>query len=170
MLDKNKIEFAAQKWAMDNGKKFPHLSVPEFIAGAMWAIQEIEREAQNPASCQTVVSSKFFIPESAQEWLLKGDRGISSETIFGAITGLWINNYKYPPADPSDFYRCSKLLKAVPEWKSELSKVAKLSETWKKVIDNWEKLSELLEEQIEWRDKGISASNGMYDFMKQLGC
>lgn len=116
------------------------------------------------------VSSRVFIPESAQEWLLTGDRGISSETIFGAITGLVINRRKYPPADPADFYRCYKLIKAVPEWKSELHKVAELSKPWKNVIDNWDKLSELLEEQIEWRDKGISASNGMYEFMKQLGC
>ena len=57
----------------------------------------------------------FFIPESAQEWLLKGDRGISAETIFGAITGLFINRSKYPPADPVDFYRCYKLIKAVPD-------------------------------------------------------
>ena len=130
----------------------------------------MSNEATNPASCQTAVSSRFFIPESAQEWLLKGDRGISSETIFGAITGLVINSSKHPPADPSDFYRCYKLINAVPEWKSELHKVAELSKTWKNVIDNWDKLSELLEEQIQWRDKGISASNGMYDFMKQLGC
>ncbi len=130
----------------------------------------MSNEATNPASCQTAVSSRFFIPESAQEWLLKGDRGISSETIFGAITGLVINSSKYPPADPSDFYRCYKLINAVPEWKSELHKVAELSKTWKNVIDNWDKLSELLEEQIQWRDKGISASNGMYYFMKQLGC
>jgi hypothetical protein len=33
---------------------------------------------------------------------------------------------------------------------------------------NQDKLSELLEEQIDWRDKDISASNGMYDFMQQL--
>lgn len=125
---------------------------------------------QNPQSCQTDVSSRFFIPETAQQWLLKGDKGISSETIFGAITGLTINSSKYPPADPSDFYRCYKLIKAVPEWKSELNKVSQLSKTWKNVIDNWHKLSELLEEQIEWRDKGISASNDMYEFMKQLGC
>src|SRR5690554_43536 len=77
------------------------------------------------------VSSRFFIPESAQEWLLTGDRGISSETIFGAITGLVINRRKYPPADPADFYRCYKLINAVPEWKSELHKVAELSKTWK---------------------------------------
>ena len=112
----------------------------------------------------------LFIPESAQEWLLKGDRGVSAETIFGAITGLFINRSKYPPADPVDFYRCYKLLEAVPQWKSELYKVAELSKTWKNVIDNWDKLSELLEEQIERRDKGIRASNGMYEFMKQLGC
>jgi hypothetical protein len=130
----------------------------------------MSNKAHNPASCQTAVSSRFLIPETAQQWLLKGDRGISSETIFGAITGLWINRSKYPPADPSDFYRCYKLLKQVPEWKGELLKVAELSKTWKNVIDNWDKLSELLEEQIEWHDKGISASNGMYDFMKQLGC
>ena len=125
---------------------------------------------QTPQSCQTDVSSRFFIPETAKEWLLKGDRGISSETIFGAISGLWIESSKYPPADPSDFYRCYKLIKQVPEWKAELHKVSELSKTWKNVIDNWDKLSELLEEQIEWRDKGISASNGMYYFMKQLGC
>ena len=130
----------------------------------------MSNEELNPASCQTADSSRFSIPETAQEWLLKGDRGISSETIFGAVTGLWINSSKYPPADPGDFYRCYKLIKQVPEWKEELHKVSELSKTWKNVIDNWEKLSELLEEQIEWRDKGISASNGMYDFMKQLGC
>lgn len=130
----------------------------------------MSHEVTNPASCQTAVSSRFFIPETAQEWLSKGDRGISSETIFGAISGLWIQSSKYPPTDPSDFYRCYKLIKQVPEWKEELSKVAELSKTWKNVVDNWDKLSELLEEQIEWRDKGISASNGMYDFMKQLGC
>jgi hypothetical protein len=130
----------------------------------------MSNETHNSASCQTAVSSRFFIPETAQEWLLKGDRGISSETIFGAISGLWIGRSKYPPADPSDFNRCYKLIKQVPEWKQELHKVSELSKTWKNVIDNWDKLSELLEEQIEWRDKGISASNGMYDFMKQLGC
>lgn len=126
---------------------------------------EVDKEVISP-----VVGSRFIIPESAQDWLLKGDRGISSETIFGAITGLFINSRKYPPSDPSDFYRCYKLIQAVPEWKSELNKVSELSETWKNVIDNWDKLTELLEEQIEWTVKGIDASNGMYDFMKKLGC
>ena len=132
--------------------------------------EKSSNEAHSEPLQQCNVSSRFFIPKSAQEWLLKGDRGISSETIFGVITGLRIERSQYPPSDPSDFYRCYKLIKAIPEWKSELHKVAELSKIWKNVIDNWDKLSELLEEQIDWRNKGISASNGMYDFMKQLGC
>ena len=44
MIDKSKIKFAARKWAIDTKKKFPHLSEPEFIAGAEWAIAEIENQ------------------------------------------------------------------------------------------------------------------------------
>jgi hypothetical protein len=133
-------------------------------------ILKIMEQSQKPHLNKTDVKCRFFIPESAQEWLLKGDRGISSETIFGAITGLWINNRKWPPSDASDFYRCYKLIKKVPEWKQELHKVAELSNVWKNVILNWDILSELIEEQIEWRNKGISKSNGLYHFMKELGC
>ena len=142
---------------------------PESVS-VQQALLKVWNETEQEQLRIAAVSSRFFITESAQEWLLKGDRGISSETIFGAITGLVINRSKYPPSDPADFYRCYRLIKAVPKWKLELHKVAELSKTWKNVIDNWDKLSELLEEQIEWRDKGISASNGMYYFMKQLGC
>lgn len=42
MIDKNKIKSAAQKWAIDTKKKFPHLSEPEFIAGAEWAFGQID--------------------------------------------------------------------------------------------------------------------------------
>lgn len=42
MIDKNKIKFAAQKWAIDTQKKFPHLSEPEFIAGAEWALIQVD--------------------------------------------------------------------------------------------------------------------------------
>lgn len=115
-------------------------------------------------------NTTFNIPESAQEWLLKGNRGISSETIFGAITGFKINQRTYPPADPADFNRCYHLIKQVPEWKSELHKVAELSEVWKNVVDNWEKLSEMLEDQFARKEAGKDPINGMYEFMKTLGC
>lgn len=43
MILKEKINLAAQKWAIDTKKKFPHLSEPEFIAGAEWAITEMQK-------------------------------------------------------------------------------------------------------------------------------
>ena len=42
MIDKNKITLAAQKWAIDTKKNFPHLSEPEFIAGAEWAFEQVD--------------------------------------------------------------------------------------------------------------------------------
>lgn len=42
MIDQNKIEIAAKKWAIDTKKKFPHLSEPEFIAGANWALNQVD--------------------------------------------------------------------------------------------------------------------------------
>lgn len=43
MLTEEKIKLAAQKWAIDEKKKWPHLSAPEFIAGAKWAKEILER-------------------------------------------------------------------------------------------------------------------------------
>lgn len=42
MIDKKNIKSAAQKWAIDTKKKFPHLSEPEFIAGAEWALEQVD--------------------------------------------------------------------------------------------------------------------------------
>lgn len=42
MIDQSKIQRAAQKWAIDTKKKFPHLSQPEFIAGAEWALKQVD--------------------------------------------------------------------------------------------------------------------------------
>jgi hypothetical protein len=73
------------------------------------------------------------------------------------------------PRDPSDFNRCSKLLQAVPQWKTELNKLKPVSETWSKLVDNWDKLETMLiEAKVLWsQNKGASE---MYEFMKKLGC
>lgn len=42
MITKDKIAAAANKWAVDTKKKFPHLSEPEFKAGAEWALKQVE--------------------------------------------------------------------------------------------------------------------------------
>lgn len=114
----------------------------------------------NTQLLQADVSSSFFITPNAQKWLKYGEKGISSRAIFGAITGLWLDYDNCTPSDPSDFNRCYKLIKEVPEWKEELHKVSLISKEWKNVVDNWDKLSEMLEKK----------DDGMYSFMKTLGC
>lgn len=106
------------------------------------------------------------IPKEALSWLEYGQRGVSSETIFGAITGIWLDDLRYPPSDPDDFNRCSMLIKAVPEWKEKLHLVAKLSKEWEIVVQNWDKLEKLLEEH-----KALKGNDNykMYRFMKSLG-
>lgn len=121
------------------------------------------------------------IPERAVWWVVHGEHGTSAKTIWNVLSQGKMSNvkmdYEYlkrvilPPSqyghpdDPSAFHRCYLLLKAIPEWRSELHKLSKVSPVWEKVVANWDKLSEMLEEQIQ-----TDGVNGMYDFMKTLNC
>lgn len=121
----------------------------------------------------------FELSESALNWLKNGEKGVSSETMFGAITGLEIQSRRSHPSDPDDFKRCMKLINAVPEWNNELYKVAALSDTWNNIINNWETLCLMMEDTLkEWYSdppkdgskKKFEASKKQYDFMESLGC
>lgn len=62
MIDTKKIEAAAHKWAIDNKRKFPHLTIPEFMAGAMWAIAEIEKNGlENAVKCPKCGGTDLFL-------------------------------------------------------------------------------------------------------------
>lgn len=121
----------------------------------------------------------FELSESALNWLKNGEKGVSSETMFGAITGIEIQSRGSHPHDPDDFKRCMKLINAIPEWNNELHKVAALSDTWKNIIDNWETLCLMMEDTLkEWYSdppkdgskKKFKAYQKQYDFMQSLGC
>jgi hypothetical protein len=106
------------------------------------------------------------LTENARKWLAFGEKGISSEVMFGAISGLQITDSKTQhPLDPDDFKRCCYLIRDVPEWETELHKVAELSPVWKNIIDNWDKLVGMLLEQLT-----THRANDMYGFMRSLGC
>lgn len=104
--------------------------------------------------------------EQMQFWLDNGERGISSETIFSVLGAPIRGQNRFDhPADPDDFKRCYKLLNTIPSWKNRLDEMKPISPVWNKLVDNWGKLTELLEEQLKTRKP-----NGMYEFMKGLGC
>lgn len=107
------------------------------------------------------------VEENANWWIRNGERGLSSETMFGYLHdgGMKIAKWETTPSDPDDFRRCYLLLKAVPQWKSELHKLKSVSPVWSNLVDNWDKLTEMLEDLMEKK-----TDNGMYKFMKSLGC
>lgn len=103
--------------------------------------------------------------DNALWWAQYGERGSSSECIFNHLN----KSMRYPkaydshPLDPSDFNRCYKLLKAVPQWRERITEMRKVSPVWERLVDNWDKLESMLEEQLETKKP-----NGMYEFMNQL--
>jgi len=108
-----------------------------------------------------------FLPiqERMDWWVKNGERGISSEVMFQAISGQLLTKYKSPPSDPDDFKRCYLLLELIPEWKDELFKLKGLSASWSSLVDDWDKFEVLLKEQMQ-----DCVKNNMYKLMKDIGC
>jgi hypothetical protein len=106
--------------------------------------------------------------ERAEWWLQHGERGTSSETIWGRMMGMRIvKHHEDHPYDPDDFSRCYKLLKAIPEWRSKLDVMNAVSPTWKRLVENWDKLTEMYEENERTKWKNYKEI-GMYEFMLEL--
>ncbi len=96
-------------------------------------------------------------PKSPEEWALGRDTGISSMTIYSAITGIEIDR-KDVPHDPVDFGRCYRLLQLFPAWRKDLPKVIMLCPGWEPFVEAWDELTAMYE----------AAAVRMYDRMKEL--
>jgi hypothetical protein len=99
------------------------------------------------------------------EWLYGTDTGISSKTIFMALSekhGGKIRQFDHPH-DPDDFGRCHRLLEFIPEWRERLCDVADIHPTWGPLIRNWSELTALW---IEESPTGRCPK--LYDRMKEL--
>lgn len=82
------------------------------------------------------------IEENKNWWLKHGEHGMSSEAMFAVLSmnegDRKLKGNLSHPCDPDDFKRCSQLLQAVPQWKTELYKLKPISKTWSNLVDNWE--------------------------------
>lgn len=77
-------------------------------------------------------------------WLCSDDTGVSSETIVRVLVlGMKPNHSYSHPSDNWDFGRCHRLLKAVPELRPHLHKMAKVSREWKELVKIWDELTDL---------------------------
>lgn len=107
--------------------------------------------------------------ENAQWWLSNGERGTSSETMFGYLhpRKIKITKRECHPYDPDDFRRCYLLLKAVPQWKEKLFLMKEVSPVWSRLVNHWNDLTDMLEKAMALPD---GKAPEMYDLMKKLGC
>ncbi|MBE0509043.1 MAG: hypothetical protein IBX50_20385 [Marinospirillum sp.] len=80
------------------------------------------------------------------EWFISGDVGASSRAIAATLTGSDSTYPLYHPADSSDFGRCHKLLKVVPEFRARITEMAGLSEQWAALVRRWDDLEAAYEE------------------------
>lgn len=138
---------------------------PRMLTGIMKAFRDIHNKCEK-TWVAPVADQSLSQKEKADWWLMFGERGVSSETIFQTIDGRKILRYNGShPLDPDDFRRCCLLLQTVPEWKSKLHLMKAVSPVWEKLVDNWDVLTVMLEEQLS-----TGKANGMYERMKGLGC
>ena len=83
----------------------------------------------------------------AQWWARRGERGMSSNTIFGVFTSKYVETATIP-YDPADFRRCRLLLDLFPEWRTNLQRVVDVYPFWKPLVDRWDMMDELYNEEL----------------------
>jgi hypothetical protein len=98
-----------------------------------------------------------------KSWLAMGERGISSETIVGHLTGVHFARHQGEPLDPSDFRRCEMLLRAVPLARLEFAAMKTASPVWARLVDAWDELVVLLDEESH-----LGHAPRLYQRMKEL--
>lgn len=114
-----------------------------------------------PVCKQPTVNPLLSPHEKADWWLINGERGASSNTMFQFLSGkdIGLNKMYEHPHNVDDFRHCYMLIKTIPEWKSLLNRLSPVSPVWKKLVDNWERLSIMLEN---------NSNEEMYELMKSL--
>lgn len=110
-------------------------------------ITSIDEKLSDPKSLEDEAVLDPLHPGLTQ-WLLTGERGVSSEAIvclaLGSKFGVFGNQ---TPSDAGDFRRCLLLLEAVPTLKPYLvTVVANSSPEWKQMVGCWDILTKIFTE------------------------
>ena len=94
------------------------------------------------------------LPDSAIEWVAVGERGASSEVLFGVLSGVALRKDEgvEHPWDADDFSRCRKMLEAIPEFVFDKEKVSKISKEWASLVEKWDNICLMMDEESpDWR-------------------
>lgn len=121
------------------------------------AFETLHKDCEQTYEEPKIDMSKEIIVR-AYQWVAIGETGLSSKTMWNCFMDVEDDYPINHPHDMSDFNRCYKLLEALPEWKSQMSKLKRLSPVWERLVLNWD----ILTTKFEENDKGF------YDFLKKV--
>jgi hypothetical protein len=94
--------------------------------------------------------------DALTRWLLKGERGLSSNAMVAHIMGM--GGTADHPYDPDDLRRCRLLVEQVPVIKICLPSMASCSPVWARIVAHWDELCSLMDaEAPDWRSRRGSA-------------
>ena len=105
------------------------------------------------------------LSSAAITWLLIGERGASSDTMFGTFIGVPFCRDEQHPYDPSDLLRCVKLLRDVPEFRGRMEEMRNVSSVWSRFVDHWDELTSLLADEMA---DGVHNATRTYDLMLKI--
>lgn len=87
------------------------------------------------------------VKESWMNWLASHDTGVSSKTMFSAITGVPTDACDIP-YDIADVGRCVRMLRALPDLRPQIEKVMIKHKEWMPFIDCWKELERRYDECV----------------------
>ena len=120
-------------------------------------VKELEKQKFTPSilhfnaiikAANDIISECERVPVMATEgmglsaWLRCDDTGMSSCFMASVLDGTFSRPYAHP-LDLDDFGRCSRLLKAVPEFRNRLTKMSLKSPQWSKLVERWTEIETL---------------------------
>lgn len=92
---------------------------------------------------------KCALSDEAIEWILHGEQGTSSRTMFDVFIGDRIQDpFKSHPYDTDDFRRCEKLLRQVPEFRGRLYWMIGVSLEWALLVEKWDEIVKSFEQEV----------------------
>jgi hypothetical protein len=110
-----------------------------------------------------------MIDITPEQWIVSGDTGISSKTIWAVMMGAVpsedrTERFQFDvPRDPADFGRCYRLLLVFPEWLGRLDEVSQRFPKWGPFVENWDAMSILYRRELP---SGICKE--LYKLMQEL--
>ena len=102
----------------------------------------------NPMDTAVTNAKANFNHPNLSNWLLFGERGMSSEAIASYLAYGRLPGGFNDPADPADFRRCELLLRAVPTLRKEFHQMANISKRWAFLVEKWDDIVASLEAEV----------------------